>query len=178
MPVERARRQQFHDLFVVMLPEVRTWLRRQGLDQDVDDVAAEVFTVVWRRWSDVPRELGDRRAWVYGVAHNKVRQARAASAKAQDRSALGVFDPTAPGPDPATRVVGDDWVHRALQMLPPSEREAVSLTLLADLSPTQAAHAAGCSVTAMTTRLARARARLERFAASQQYQPEPTGRTR
>ncbi|MBD3779949.1 MAG: sigma-70 region 4 domain-containing protein, partial [Micrococcales bacterium] len=44
--------------------------------------------------------------------------------------------------------------------LPPAEGEAMALTVWAGLTPTEAAEVLGCSVTALTSRLSRARARL------------------
>lgn len=160
MPADPDARGQFHDLFVEMLPEVRTWLRRQGAGQDVDDLAGETFAVVWARWDDLPAAHSDRRGWVYGVARNKLRGARGRTL--HRRSLERPTDRRDPA-DPASTAESNDFIAQALASLSPAERDAVAMTVLADLPPAQAAKALGCSVSALSTRLSRARVHLHRF---------------
>ncbi len=37
-----------------------------------EDVAAEAFTVAWRRRADLPDDLGEARAWLFGITRNLI----------------------------------------------------------------------------------------------------------
>ena len=158
--VAAAQEVDFSDLFRQMHTELRTFLVRR-LDVDlVDDVIAETFLVVWRRWTDLPDTLSGRRAWVYGIVRNKIlqasdtltRQRRLTHRASSVLDAEAVFDP-------------DDLealheARRLLDLLPPAERDALTLMVIAGLTSTETAVALGCSVSSVTTRVARARKRL------------------
>lgn len=153
---------EFADVYRVLAPQVRGYVRRQVPDDLAEDVVAETFLVLWRRWADAPTGPGDLRPWVFGVARNKVLRVREQHARAL-RSVAGVAaaEPARPhGADPADDVAAADRARRLLALLPPAESEAMALTVWAGLAPAQAAQVLGCSVSALTTRLSRARARL------------------
>ena len=149
----------FSQLYRSMHDELRAYLvRRVDLDL-VDDVLADTFLVVWRRWADLPTSLSNRRAWVYGIVRNKVLQAtdsvnrqlrltrRASSVLHVD----SVLDPDLEGLHEAQRL---------LALLPPAERDALRLVVFVGLTSTETATVLGCSVSSVTTRVARARKRL------------------
>ena len=52
-------------------PQVLAYLVRRVGSQDAADLAAEVFTVAWRRIDDVPSGDGAL-PWLYGVAYRVV----------------------------------------------------------------------------------------------------------
>lgn len=160
MPVTPARSSagDFESFFRSVAPSLRRYLGRHAPVDDVDDLVAETFAAVWRRWEDAPRPLDERRAYTFGIARNCLRQ-RARSAR---RQAVGYDADGFVGvvPDHADDVAGTDRVARLLRVLPPSEREAMELTVLVGLSPREAARVLGCSATALSTRLTRARVRL------------------
>lgn len=165
--VERGRDAErdaevFADAYRLLAPQVRGYARRQVPDDQAEDVVADTFLVVWRRWGDVPTAPEQLRPWVFGVARNKILRVREQHGRVL-RSVAGVaaVEPTrAAAPDPADRVAGDDRARRLLALLPPAEGEAMALTVWAGLTPSEAAEVLGCSATALTSRLSRARARL------------------
>lgn len=151
----------FAAAYRLLAPQVRGYARRQVPDDLAEDVVAETFLVLWRRWSHAP--AGDQvRPWVFGVARNKIKHVHEQRSR-QLRTVVGVAaaEPTrAPVADPSDRLAGDDLARRLLAQLPPAEGEAMSLTVWAGLTPSEAAEVLGCSLTALTSRLSRARARL------------------
>lgn len=153
---------RFAAAYRVLAPQVRGYARRQVPDDQAEDVVAETFLVVWRRWADIPGGPEQLRAWVFGVARNKILRVREQHGRVL-RSVASVVaaEPARPAaPDPADRLAGDDRARRLLALLPPAESEAMALTVWAGLTPSEAAEALGVSLTALTSRLSRARTRL------------------
>lgn len=149
----------FGELYRELAPRLRGFIRRQVPPDQVDDVLSEVFLVVWRRWSELPEP--DRvRPWVYGVARNKVRHAHTERGRAAQGVELAAGAAPEHVPDPADGLAADDRARRLVALLPDAEADAMTLTVWGGLTPTEAARELGCSVTAVTSRLSRARARL------------------
>jgi RNA polymerase sigma-70 factor (ECF subfamily) len=153
---------EFTELFRSTYPPVRAYLLRMVGTTEAEDLTAEVFTTVWARWAHVPAEPTVRRAWVFGVAHNKVLELIRARQRGRGlllRLAHHPRDASSPGSDES--VVALQRTRDLLEMLSPSERDAVALTALAGLSSAEAATVLDCSVSAVTSRVSRARQRLQ-----------------
>jgi RNA polymerase sigma-70 factor, ECF subfamily len=125
-----------------------------------EDVVAETFATVWQRWADIPRDLDGRRAWVFGVARNKLRDARRSAARRDRLTVRAALTSREETDDPAESLVAAGQVQDLLADLPRAERDAMLLTVVAGLTCTEAAEVLACSVSAMTSRVSRARARL------------------
>ncbi|MFC8723123.1 RNA polymerase sigma factor [Kitasatospora sp. NPDC057198] len=130
--------------------------RRVGADS-AGDLAAEVFTVVWRRWAEVP---GEALPWLYGVARNVVANHVRGRERAGRLAAGLAADAAGPGRDVAEQVAARDGVHAAWSRLAERDREVLALTGWEGLDTRQAARALGCSPAAFSVRLYRARRRL------------------
>ena len=153
---------EFTKLFRSTYPSVRAYLLRMVGPAEAEDLAAEVFATVWARWAHVPVEPTVRRAWVFGVAHNKVLELIRSHQRGRGLLLRLVRDgrsASSPGSDES--VVARQRTRDLLQMLSPSERDAVALTALAGLSSAEAATVLDCSVSAVTSRVSRARQRLQ-----------------
>jgi RNA polymerase sigma-70 factor (ECF subfamily) len=152
----------FADAYRLLAPQVRGYARRQVPDDQAEDVVAETFLVLWRRWADVTGAPDHLRAWVFGVARNTILRAHEQRGRLQRSVAsVAAAEPTRPTEDdPADRLAGDDRARQLLALLPPAEGEAMALTVWSGLTPSEAAEVLGCSLTALTSRLSRARARL------------------
>ncbi|MER5532676.1 RNA polymerase sigma factor [Streptomyces mirabilis] len=134
--------------------------RLDGRSSDVEEVVAEVFTVAWRRRSDLPPSP---LPWLYGVARHCLanavrgygRRRRLLARIGNDESAHGrqVVD----SPDSASP---GDWVHEALARLSPADQEVLRLTAWEELGVDEVAVALGCGTRAAAMRLHRARRRL------------------
>ncbi|SDC23569.1 RNA polymerase sigma-70 factor, ECF subfamily [Sanguibacter gelidistatuariae] len=155
-----AQRELFSELYRQMYTELRTYLVRHLDVGLIDDVLAETFLVVWRRWPDLPEDSSGRRAWVYGVLRNKIMQATDMLNRQLRLTwrAGRLLDAEA-----ASDMLGLealDEARRLLDLLPQGERDALSLMVVAGLTSAETASALGCSVSSVTTRVARARKRL------------------
>jgi RNA polymerase sigma-70 factor, ECF subfamily len=125
--------------------------------ETAQDVLQEVFVTAFRRAADVPEPpIG----WLLGTARRLLANT-ARGAKRRDRLALRiagdapVAEQDAPGDDDA-----GDVVAHALVQLSTRDREVLTLSAWYELSADEAAEALGCSRSAYTVRLHRARHRL------------------
>jgi len=138
----------------VALPVRQYVVRRLPADQ-VDDVLAEVFLVLWRRLDDVPAE--DPLPWAYGVARNCVANARRSTRRNLALVAkVTRLDP----PRPDEPVNPHDDVHQALAQLSDLDRELVSLWAWEGLTPREIAATLGMTANAVSIRLTRAKQKL------------------
>lgn len=170
----------FADAYRALAPQVRGYARRQVPDGLAEDVVSETFLVVWRRWGEVPTEPERLRPWVFGVARNKILHVREQHGRAaQVLARVAAVEPTRPRPsDPADELAAADRARHLLAQLPPAEGEAMALTVWAGLTPTEAAEVLGVSLTALTSRLSRARARLGALVQDAGTADEPGGSRR
>ncbi|MEU6380629.1 sigma-70 family RNA polymerase sigma factor [Streptomyces sp. NPDC046909] len=134
--------------------------RLDGRTDDVEEVVAEVFTVAWRRRTDLP---DTPLPWLYGVARNCLANAvRGQGRRRRLVDRLG-HDDTAhrrhieAGPDAETPGA---WVHEALARLSPADQEVLRLTAWEELGIDEVAVVLGCGSRAASMRLHRARRRL------------------
>ncbi|MGX5656843.1 RNA polymerase sigma factor [Geodermatophilus nigrescens] len=145
-------------------------------DDEVRDVAAEVFLTAWRRRAVLPPEP---LPWLYGVARRMLANERRASARRHrlvDRLLQHAPDPVAAAVDVDRPAVLD-----AMDRLSPADREVLALAAWEQLGPADIAVVLRCSRSAASMRLHRARVRLrEAMAAldpppdSALRDPEPT----
>jgi RNA polymerase sigma-70 factor, ECF subfamily len=113
-------------------------LRRLRDRQRAEDAVQETFAAVWRSASSYRPERGPAAPWLYAVARNAI----------VDRFRAKV-DPTGevpevvsgePGPPERAESAFVAWrVHRALEELPPREREVIELAYWSGLSQSEVA---------------------------------------
>jgi RNA polymerase sigma-70 factor (ECF subfamily) len=138
--------------------EIAAYVRRRVPDDAADDVIANVFTVAWRRFGDVPGPPQDR-PWLFAVARNTISDHH----RAQRRwSRLGVrlkADAMMTARPAGLPGSGSDYeqILDAMAALRPAEREALQLVLWEELSHAEAAAVLGCTVNAFELRYRRAR---------------------
>lgn len=143
--------------------DVLAYCRRRVGDADAPDVAAEVFTVAWRRIDDLP--LDHQRAWLFGIAYRVIGHAwrsRRRYSRLRQRVA-GVAD-TSPH-DPETIVVQraqDRRVREAAARLRDTDQEILRLAGWEELPHAEIATVLGISVAAVDQRFHRAKKRLAR----------------
>jgi RNA polymerase sigma-70 factor (ECF subfamily) len=150
-------RAAFEEMFRTHVGAVHAYALRRSDATTADEVVADTFLVCWRRLDRVPE---DALPWLYAVARrclaNRLRAGRREQAKTGPL-AVAPADPTA---DTYAQRAHAREVLAALAQLPEKEREALQLCAWEDLSPSDAARAAGCSAAAFRVRLHRARRRL------------------
>jgi len=158
-PVSAAER--FEALYTGSYREITGYVRRRVPPDAADDVVAQVFTVAWRRFGEVPGPPQDR-LWLFGVARNcaaehhraATRRLRLRTRLSQEPAAVAhVAGPGGPDHDPGP-------VLAALASLKPRDREALQLVLWDELSHAEAAAVLGCTVNAFELRYRRARNRV------------------
>ncbi|WP_282205393.1 RNA polymerase sigma factor [Kitasatospora fiedleri] len=149
--------EEFSALYDTHYTAVLRYVRRRVGADSADDLAAEVFVVVWRRWADVPTEP---LPWVYGVARNVVANHLRGRDRAGRLAARWEAEPLPPVPDVAEEVAGRDRVRAAWARLGDRDREVLALIGWEDLSVRQAARSLRCSTATFSVRLLRARRRL------------------
>lgn len=151
-------------------PAVLAFARRRIGDTEAEDVAAEVFTIAWRRWDDAPEDV---RPWLFGIAKN-VLSGQYRSGRRRDR--LGEkarLQPPAEVPDHSDDVAASLDLRAAWSELSEEDREVIALVAWDGLSGAQAAQVLAISRMAYTARLSRARKRLRQHVASREL---PAGR--
>lgn len=158
---------RFRRLFAEHYPAVLSYARRRVPVDAAEDVAAETFTVAWRRLDRVPEDAV--RPWLYGVARNVAanvqrgeRRRTRLTAKLSSLAEPPVANP-AEGPGAA--------VLSALGRLSSRDREILTLAAWEGLSPQQMSVALGCSANAASIRLHRARRRLAKELAGAGHEP-------
>lgn len=140
------------------LDSIAKFLSRRVDAQDVEDLAADVFEIAWRK-KDQPLP-GFELAWLYKIAGFVVANHRRRSfAKNQVVIALGLNELIAGdySVNPELVAIRDIQLAEALKSLQPKDRALLSLTALDDLPVAQAAKLLGLTPNAASIRLNRAR---------------------
>ena len=70
------REQRFRALYDAAYVDVLRFVRRRVNPSPAEEVVNDGKRVAWRRLDDVPVELSDARAWLFGVAHKTLQGAR------------------------------------------------------------------------------------------------------
>lgn len=162
------------ELFDAHYGAVVAHARRRGMSFDeAHDVAADVFAVAVRRAADIP--LGVERAWLLGVARRI--EANRWRGQRRQRALLERLTGARTGPDLDVDGLAhtDPGLARALSALSTADREVLRLVAWDGLTLAEVGVALGCSETAATSRVARARQRLRR-ALDAQDEPALRGR--
>ncbi|WP_168200428.1 RNA polymerase sigma factor [Protaetiibacter larvae] len=150
MPDARA---EFEDVYRRHLPAVSAYLARRVHRDDVEDLAADVFAIAWRKRAHVT--AGEELPWLYRIAGYQVANHRRRAARRA--GALGLL--SAPDSAPAADILldADPGLADAWRRLPARHREVLALVVLDEMPVAQAAIALGVSANAVSIRLHRAR---------------------
>jgi RNA polymerase sigma-70 factor (ECF subfamily) len=155
-PTPLARLARFDRLFSDNQRAVLGYaMRRTQSAADAEDVAAETFTICWRKLEVVP--LDDPLPWLYAVARRVLANQRRGRGR-RERLLSVLRTPDVPTP----LQVGDDLdapAFRALASLSPADQELLRLVAWEELGHTEIARVLGITPNAVAIRLHRARAR-------------------
>ncbi|MFC7597474.1 RNA polymerase sigma factor [Terrabacter sp. GCM10028922] len=153
----------FKSLYEEVYGDLVKFVQRRTDHDRAEDVVADVFLVVWRRFQDAPGDLDGARAWVFGIARNILLNERRGELR---RSALGIrlADPASLPHATAEveAVVSRVDLSTAWRRLSEVHQEALSLTVFEGLPAPEAAVVIGISPVAFRLRLSRARRALRR----------------
>lgn len=130
-------------------------MRRTDQLADAEDVAAETFTIAWRKLGAIPDD--DPLPWLYAVARRVLANHRRGNGRRERLAALLKVDDV-PTPVRAGEDLGGP-AFRALASLSPADQELLRLVAWEELGNQQIAAVLGITANAVAIRLHRARAR-------------------
>jgi GDPmannose 4,6-dehydratase len=167
------RPRDFQSFYLEYLPTMTSYARRRVVDHEVDDVVAQIFSVVWRRFEDVPSPPRDR-LWLFGVARRVVSDHRRSRMR-RERLFARLAAELGHSASSITDRAGDRSIriHDAMSKLSVSDRAVLQLILWDELTHAAAARELGCSVNALELRYRRARAHLRGQLAGTLETPAP-----
>jgi RNA polymerase sigma-70 factor, ECF subfamily len=113
-------------------------LRRLGDRMRAEDAVQETFAAVWRSARTYRADRGAGAPWLYAVARNAIVD------RSRSKTDLPGEVPDAPAPEPGPDERAEksyvSWrVHRALEELPPNERDVIELAYYGGLSQSEVA---------------------------------------
>jgi RNA polymerase sigma-70 factor (ECF subfamily) len=160
----RADRAAFTRLFAYFGPRVKGYLVRLGLDAaQSEELTQDVMVAVWRKAGSFDRRQASAATWIFRIARNRridvFRQERRASLDARDP----VFQPAPEtAPDEAAQASQREVrVRRAMEDLPPQQRELVRAAFYEDRSHREIADRTGMPLGTVKSRLRLAMAKLK-----------------
>ncbi len=146
----------FVAVYTQHLGAVSAYLARR-VDRDaVDDLAADVFAIAWRKRDRVA--AGEELPWLYRIASYVVANHRRQLASRTSVLARLTAQDSAPSAEDI--VVADRALAEAWRALSARDREVLALGVVEGLSPAEVATALGITANAASIRLHRARTRL------------------
>jgi RNA polymerase sigma-70 factor (ECF subfamily) len=159
-----ADREAFTVIFAYYGPRVKAYLLRLGLDgAQAEELAQDVMVAVWRKAASFDRRQASATTWIYRIARNRridvFRRAKRAMLDAHDPA----FQPSPEtAPDSAAQTAQrEDQVRRAINELPPEQRDLVRDAFYKDLSHGQIAEKTGIPLGTVKSRLRLAFAKLK-----------------
>ena len=164
----RPRESRFTALYEANYHRVLGYARRRSNAEDASDIAADTFTVAWRRLDEVPAGEGAL-LWLYGTARRVLANHR----RAQRRRA-NLVDALEAERLTAARAADAGEAHRvgaALAQLRDEERELLLLIAWEGLDAAGIAAVVGCSRNAARIRVHRARRHFARALAATDGEP-------
>lgn len=138
-------------------------MRRTQTLADAEDVAAETFTIAWRKIDAVPAT--EPLLWLYAVARRVLANHRRGNGRREKLASLLQVQDV-----PTPMRAGEDLdgpVFDALATLSPADQEVLRLVAWEELGDQQIAEVLGITPNAVAIRLHRARARFEHALARQ-----------
>lgn len=143
----------FATVYSAHLPAISRYLARRVERQHVEDLAADVFAVAWRKRDSVT--AGEELPWLYRIAANLVANHR--RRQVATASFIASLRPADSAPAADDIVIADQQLAAAWRQLKPRDREVLALSAFEELTPTEIATALRISANAVSIRLHRAR---------------------
>ncbi len=136
-------------------------LRRLRDRGRAEEAVQEAFAAIWRSASSYRPERGAPGAWLYAVARNAIVDRFRSAAAGDSVAEVPELVSSEPGPPERAEASYVSWrVHRALEELPPREREVIELAYWSGMSQTEVADYLAIPLGTVKTRTRSALARL------------------
>jgi RNA polymerase sigma-70 factor (ECF subfamily) len=175
--VSLSEPERFGELFDRHHRTIWVYVSRLAGTDVADDIVGDVFVVAFANRRTFDGSRGTVRAWLYGIATNRLRtrlrsefRARRAFAKVA-RSQIAAEDGTTVVDDADELAASMDAVLRAMSRLRRSERELIVLHAWEELSYAEMAIALDVPIGTVRSRLSRARQRLRELIESPGKEP-------
>lgn len=149
----------FREVYREFLGPIRAYLARRVAYGEVEDLAADVFALAWKKRSTVTR--GEELPWLYRIASYVVANHRRRERHRLDRLWLFHTPDSAPAADAMEET--DPAVASAWGKLTPVEREVLALVIVDGVGVGDVAQVMGVSPNAVSIRVHRAKKRLARL---------------
>ena len=153
---------RLEELYSQYFREVLAYCARRGSLDDAYDAANEVFTIAWRRITDIPSGKAAR-PWLFVVAKRVLYRRRRGAHRFRRLVEKAGTIRSHGSPDPETVVVQRAeyaLVLQAASQLSIRDREVLKLAAWEGLPHREIAEILGCSIAAVDQRLHRAKQRL------------------
>ena len=138
---------------------LRYGIRRLDDRSAAEDLVAETFIVVWRRFDELPRR-DEELFWLYGIAGRVLANLRRTQQRSMRLESRLAFERELGQELPRYSLEDVEALMEALGSLSPDEREIIQLAYWEKLSYREMGVALGCSEKAAGIRLSRARREL------------------
>jgi len=164
-------RPRFEQLYEDHFQSIYSFVLRRREAQEVGDLVADVFAVVWRRIADVPEPPEDR-LWLYGVARRVLSQdGRARGRRLSLVTRLTQTRPLRPDSD-IDEPEAAQRLRELIGHLKPLDQEIVRLVAWESLSHAEAAQVLNCSANTVAIRWHRSVERLRKAMDAPSLRPE------
>lgn len=154
MTEQRDEARAFAEAYTRCLPAVSGYLRRRVDGTAVEDLAADVFAIAWRKRAAVAP--GEELPWLYRIASYVVANHRRRLATRASLAHLLIAPDSAPAAD-AFVDDAEPALAAAWAALRPRDREVLALAVLEGMPVAEIAVAAGSTPNAVSIRLHRAK---------------------
>jgi RNA polymerase sigma-70 factor, ECF subfamily len=144
------------------LPAISAYLSRRVERDAVEDLAADVFALAWRKRESVT--AGEELPWLYRIAANLVANHRRKVAATE--SFVRSLRPADSAPSAADIVIADQSLATAWKQLRARDREVLALAVFEDLPVSSIASSLGVSANTVSIRLHRAKKTLTNLLAN------------
>lgn len=157
---QRFLERTFAELVALHGPQIVKYIQRRRypiLAADVNDIAEEVFIVVWRRMKDLPQDAA--LPWMLGIARNVLNNAKRSQRRRSEYEA-GAW-PSSFESSAEEEIVASESIREALAQLKPRDREILILHYWDGLNTQELAQALALSSHNAAVRLSRAGQRFQ-----------------
>ena len=148
--------EEFGALFRAHITEISRFLARRLPEDQVDDMASDLFEIAWTKRYKIPKGL--ELPWLYKTARYLIANHRRKEAGRQ--AILATLAEPVAAPSAESIALADLELAQAWEKLNEKEREALALWALDGLEPKEVAIALGISENAANVRLSRAKKNL------------------
>jgi RNA polymerase sigma-70 factor (ECF subfamily) len=165
-----ADRAAFAELFKLLAPKVKAYMKRLGSDDALaEDLAQDVMVTLWHRAATFDPARASVMTWVYTIARNRrIDRLR----RDMQQNAERLYAPVDDAPEPLAdqqleQAQRDARLKRAIAELPPEQSKLLVLAFYGDKSHTEIAAASGVPLGTVKSRVRLALERLRKALAGE-----------